>query len=127
MKKADCSDDITKLGIQFPCVVKPCCGGSSIGVSIAHNAEEYKAALDEAFRWEENLIVEEYVKGREFSVGVIEGKHFRSSRSHRYRDFMIIRINTKQAVLLRPVRQNFQKLLQRKCSIMQSRWHRYLD
>ena len=74
MKKADCSDDITKLGIQFPCVVKPCCGGSSIGVSIAHNAEEYKAALDEAFRWEENLIVEEYVKGREFSVGVIEGK-----------------------------------------------------
>ena len=74
MKKADCSDDITKLGVQFPCVVKPCCGGSSIGVSIAHNAEEYKAALDEAFRWEENLIVEEYVKGREFSVGVIEGK-----------------------------------------------------
>ena len=74
MKKADCSDDITKLGIQFPCVVKPCCGGSSIGVSIAHNAEEYKAALDEAFRWEENLIVEEYVKGREFSVGVIAGK-----------------------------------------------------
>ena len=63
MKKADCSDDITKLGIQFPCVVKPCCGGSSIGVSIAHNAEEYKAALDEAFRWEENLIVEEYVQG----------------------------------------------------------------
>ena len=74
MKKADRSDDITKLGIQFPCVVKPCCGGSSIGVSIAHNAGEYKAALDEAFRWEENLIVEEYVKGREFSVGVIEGK-----------------------------------------------------
>lgn len=96
MKKADCNDDITKLGIQFPCVVKPCCGGSSIGVSIAHNAEEYKAALDEAFRWEENLIVEEYVKGREFSVGVIEEKHFRSSRSHRYRDFMIIRTNTKQ-------------------------------
>lgn len=74
MKKADRSDDIAKLGISFPCVVKPCCGGSSIGVSIAHNADEYKAALDEAFRWEENLIVEEYVKGREFSVGVIEGK-----------------------------------------------------
>lgn len=74
MKKADYSDNIAKLGISFPCVVKPCCGGSSIGVSIAHNADEYKAALDEAFRWEENLIVEEYVKGREFSVGVIEGK-----------------------------------------------------
>ena len=74
MKRDEQIRDFAKTGLNLPCVVKPCCGGSSIGVSIAHNAEEYKAALDEAFRWEENLIVEEYVKGREFSVGVIEGK-----------------------------------------------------
>ena len=30
--------------------------------------------MDEAFRWEDELVIEEYVKGREFSVGVIEGK-----------------------------------------------------
>ena len=73
MKKADCSDDITKLGIQFPCVVNHAAEVRVIGVHRTQ-CEEYKAALDEAFRWEENLIVEEYVKGREFSVGVIEGK-----------------------------------------------------
>ena len=74
MKKEARVDDIHKLGISFPCVVKPCCGGSSIGVSIAHNDEEFKSALNDAFFWESELIIEEYVEGREFSVGVIEGK-----------------------------------------------------
>ena len=74
MKKENRTDDIETLGISLPCVVKPCCGGSSIGVSIAHTKEEFKAALDEAFRWENELIIEEYVEGREFSVGVIDFK-----------------------------------------------------
>jgi D-alanine-D-alanine ligase len=67
-------DDITKLPLSLPCVVKPCCGGSSIGVTIVRDAESFKAALDEAFRWENELVIEEYVKGRELSVGVMEGK-----------------------------------------------------
>mgnify|MGYP004552319671 FL=1 len=74
MKKENRTDDVETLGISLPCVVKPCCGGSSIGVSIAHTKEEFKAALDEAFRWENELIIEEYVEGREFSVGVIDFK-----------------------------------------------------
>lgn len=60
--------------LRFPCVVKPACGGSSIGVSIVHDMDEYKKALDDAFAWEEEVIVEDYIQGREFSVGVIEGK-----------------------------------------------------
>lgn len=67
-------DDVTKLDLTLPCVVKPCCGGSSIGVTIVRNADEFKAALDDAFKWEDELVIEEYVEGREFSVGVIEGK-----------------------------------------------------
>lgn len=67
------SDDADKE-VKFPCVVKPACGGSSVGVSIAHDEAEYKAALKEAFAWENKLVVEEYIKGREFSVGVIDGK-----------------------------------------------------
>lgn len=59
---------------RYPCIVKPTCGGSSVGVSIANNDEEYDEALKEAFRWEKELVVEDYVKGREFSIGVIEGK-----------------------------------------------------
>ncbi len=58
---------------RFPCVVKPSCGGSSIGVSIVNNVMEYEYALDEAFRWENEVVVEDYIEGREFSVGVIEG------------------------------------------------------
>jgi D-alanine-D-alanine ligase len=60
--------------MEFPCVVKACCGGSSVGVSIAHNREEYEAAKEEAFRYDKEVVIEEYIKGREFSVGVIDGK-----------------------------------------------------
>lgn len=59
---------------SFPCVVKPCSGGSSVGVSIANNNEEYKKALDTAFKYEDEVLVEEYIKGRELSVAVLDGK-----------------------------------------------------
>lgn len=58
----------------FPCVVKPCSGGSSVGVSIANDKEEYMEALETAFRYEDVILVEDYIKGREFSTGVIDGK-----------------------------------------------------
>lgn len=74
LKRGEEQTDIAELGIKFPCVVKPCCGGSSIGVSIVHDTTEYEAALKEAFRWEDQLVIEEYVEGREFSVGVIDYK-----------------------------------------------------
>lgn len=74
MEKETCQWDFDKTGLTLPCVVKPCCGGSSIGVSIVRTKEEYQHALEEAFRWEERIIVESYVKGREFSVGVIDFK-----------------------------------------------------
>ena len=60
--------------VPFPCVVKPCCGGSSVGVSIAHNEKEFEEALDEAFSYEDTVLVEEFVDGREFSVAVLDGK-----------------------------------------------------
>ena len=52
MKKEECQWEFAKTGLAFPCVVKPCCGGSSIGVSIVRNEKEYQKALEEAFRWE---------------------------------------------------------------------------
>lgn len=60
--------------ISFPMVVKVCSGGSSVGVSIARNEQEYLAAVNEAAKYDEKAIVEQYIEGREFSVGVIEGK-----------------------------------------------------
>lgn len=60
--------------ISYPKVVKVASGGSSVGVYITHNEDEYKDALKDAFKLDGTILVEEYVKGREFSVGVIEGK-----------------------------------------------------
>ncbi len=59
---------------KYPCIVKPNCGGSSIGVTIVENPEELDAALDAAFEWEDEVVIEQFIKGREFSDGVIEGK-----------------------------------------------------
>lgn len=59
---------------KFPCIVKPACGGSSIGVTIVNNKDEYEAALDAAFEWEDKVVVEQFIKGREFSCGIIKGK-----------------------------------------------------
>ncbi len=65
-------------GIQaspwIPCVVKPCSGGSSVGTSIVRTQEEFSAALDFAFKYEDDVLVEKYIKGRELTVGVMDGK-----------------------------------------------------
>ena len=63
----------TARSIGFPCVVKPCSGGSSVGTSIVKSEAEYAGALELAFRYESDVIVEEYVKGRELTVGVMDG------------------------------------------------------
>ena len=60
--------------IPYPRIVKASCGGSSIGVCIANDASEYEKAKEEAFRYGDEVIVEQYIKGREFSVGVMDGK-----------------------------------------------------
>ncbi len=60
--------------LGFPCVVKPCSGGSSVGTSIVERAEDFPAALEEAFRYEDAVLVERYVRGRELTVGVLDGE-----------------------------------------------------
>ncbi|MGM9575695.1 MAG: D-alanine--D-alanine ligase [Oscillospiraceae bacterium] len=60
--------------VGFPCVVKPCSGGSSVGTSIVYSRNEYDAALEFAFRFEARVLVERYVKGRELTVGVMDGR-----------------------------------------------------
>lgn len=64
----------TENTVGYPCVVKSCCGGSSIGVSIVTDKSQYDAAIAEGFKYDDEIVIEEYIKGREFSVGVIEGK-----------------------------------------------------
>lgn len=58
-------------GVSYPVVVKPNCGGSSIGVYFANDEKEYTEALNSAFAYEDVIVVEEKITGREFSIGVV--------------------------------------------------------
>ena len=66
--------DVETEKVPYPCIVKACKGGSSVGVCIANNDEEYEKAKEEAFRYDDEVVIEQYIKGREFSVGVLQGK-----------------------------------------------------
>ncbi|QEC53503.1 D-alanine-D-alanine ligase [Anseongella ginsenosidimutans] len=55
--------------LQLPLFVKPNNGGSSIGMSKVGSWEELEPALERAFREDGQVLVEEYIKGREYSVG----------------------------------------------------------
>lgn len=58
----------------FPLVVKPATGGSSLGLSIADNHAQLTAAIDLAFQYDKKVIVEEYIAGREMTVGIFEDR-----------------------------------------------------
>ncbi|MDB5229844.1 MAG: D-alanine--D-alanine ligase [Chitinophagaceae bacterium] len=64
------ADEITS-GLQFPVFVKPNNGGSSIGMSKVNTAsEELGSAIEKAFKEDDQVLVEEFISGREFTIGV---------------------------------------------------------
>ena len=65
-------DEVPK--VSLPCVVKPCSCGSSVGISIVDTEEELQKALEEAKKYEDLILIEDKIVGREFSVGVLDGK-----------------------------------------------------
>lgn len=74
MNRSASATRFDRTGLPLPCIIKPCHGGSSVGISVIYTPAEYEAALQEAFRLEAEVIIEEYIQGREFSVAVIESK-----------------------------------------------------
>ncbi|MBU4304271.1 MAG: D-alanine--D-alanine ligase [Candidatus Omnitrophica bacterium] len=58
--------------LGFPLVVKPVHQGSSIGLSIVDDFSSLPAAVNHAFRFDVEVIVEKYIKGRELTVGILE-------------------------------------------------------
>ncbi len=59
-------------GLKFPVFVKPNNGGSSIGMSKVDEPADLQAAIDKAFREDSQVLVEEMIQGREFTVGVFK-------------------------------------------------------
>ena len=60
--------------LQLPVFVKPNNGGSSIGMSKVSEATDLEAALEKAFREDDQVLVEEFIGGREFTIGVFRSK-----------------------------------------------------
>ena len=61
--------------IGFPCFVKASKSGSSFGVYKVYNEKEFVDCLNSAFKIDDEVLVESYIEGREFSVGVITFKN----------------------------------------------------
>jgi len=75
LSKGDAIDGkqvVEQLGMPF--FVKPNQSGSSLGVSMVSNLEDFQKALDFAFEEDNDILIESYLNGREVSVGVIKYK-----------------------------------------------------
>ncbi|MEO6733375.1 MAG: D-alanine--D-alanine ligase [Ferruginibacter sp.] len=66
------TDILTAL--KLPVFVKPNNGGSSIGMSKVNEAGDLTEALNKAFKEDDQVLVEEFIKGREFTIGVFKSK-----------------------------------------------------
>lgn len=72
-KNFNTKEIIKKLG-KFPYFIKPANGGSSVGASIANNIEELKKGLDLALQYDEVVLIDEYIIGREMTCAIINNK-----------------------------------------------------
>ncbi len=62
------------FSLSFPVVVKPANEGSTLGISIVKESPELAKAVKEAAQWDSKVLVEEFISGREVTVGVLDGK-----------------------------------------------------
>ncbi len=73
LKEPKLSDEqkakLKRLG--YPFVVKPNDGGSTVGLTVVHNAGELDGAIAAAFEYANQIMVEEFIAGRELTVGVL--------------------------------------------------------
>ncbi|UCD71873.1 MAG: D-alanine--D-alanine ligase [Syntrophobacterales bacterium] len=65
---------LEKLDFSFPVVVKPASEGSTIGVTVVHNRKGLAQAIEQARRYDHRLLLEEYIKGKEITLGVLNGQ-----------------------------------------------------
>src|SRR4051812_6724496 len=69
---AEALDEI-EASLGFPLVIKPAAGGSSLGVRFAADASEVPAALVAAFSYDDRVLIERHVEGRELAISLING------------------------------------------------------
>src|SRR5439155_8058179 len=63
---------IDRFGL--PLIVKPSKEGSTVGLTVVKKKSEFAAAIDEAFRFDDEVIIESFVPGREMTVSMLGGE-----------------------------------------------------
>lgn len=74
MAPASVEDVERRLG--FPVVVKPSKQGSTVGLTVVKKREDFDAAVTEAWRYDDEVMIEKYIPGRELTVGILVDKAF---------------------------------------------------
>lgn len=67
-------NDISLIHIKGPVIVKPAREDNSNGVTHVKKRKDLQAALDEAFKWDDKVIVEAFIPGREIRVAIVPQK-----------------------------------------------------
>ncbi len=73
LHKDDPKPDPKDRVIKAPCVIKPSNGGSSVGVFLVMQDDQFEEALDKDFQYDDTVLLEEYIKGRELTQAVLDG------------------------------------------------------
>lgn len=66
--------DLENFNLSFPLIVKPSHEGSSIGMRKVYNPEELQQAVEFAQQYDNEVLIEQWITGREFTVGVLNGR-----------------------------------------------------
>lgn len=69
------STSMVENKLMLPLFVKPNNGGSSLGISKVNEISDLKSAVEKAFKEDDQIIVEEFIKGRELTIGVFRKKN----------------------------------------------------
>lgn len=106
-------NDILK-NLNFPMIVKPSNGGSSIGISVVNGKLELIKALKYAFNYDKKIVIEKYIKARELEIGVLENKGLICScigeiKSNGFYDFDAKYVNDTEVIVDTHVPNNIKK------------------
>ena len=99
------NQDLDYENIKYPVIVKPCKCGSSIGISVVNNKDKIKKAIDEALKYDSNIIIEKYIENnRELECAILEsnnrlvisniGEILKDSKWYGYEEKYIKKTNT---------------------------------
>lgn len=66
--------DEVRATIGLPLIIKPSSQGSTVGLTLVREKSQWEKALNDAFAWDQRILIEEYIEGRELTVGVLGGQ-----------------------------------------------------